>query len=183
MLIRCASILALAAASSFALAAAPQAAPQPPTNATSNMTGNMTGNVTGAGDNDMQAPPPTSAEPSESTEPANPPSAPMSSSNQGMSRRMSGSSRAGLDAALQHAAVACDSELRTYCSNTASGNGQVLACLNSHRANASDQCQAALDRVQASNYPPASSSRRQVQHHKAVMHHRVHHRKATKRPA
>jgi hypothetical protein len=88
-----------------------------------------------------------------------------------------------LDAALQHTAVACDTELRTYCSNTASGHGQVLACLNSHRTNASTECQAALDRVQASYYPPASTGQGHVHRHKAALHHRVHHRKATKRPA
>lgn len=166
MMVRIPFALALAAASSFAMAAAAQTPPQAPANAASSMTD--------AGDpNTMSAAAPsTSAEPSESTEPMTSAPPPRSSS--------APRTQSALDAALQHVAVVCDTELRTYCASTPSGHGQVLSCLNSHRSDASSQCQTALDRVQAS-YSPSTSSSSRVHRHKVAMHHRAPHKKTVKR--
>lgn len=189
MLIRCASILALAAASSFAMTAAARSMPQsraypPSTSAPASAAPRQSPPDTtdSSNPNAMQPQP----QPDQSSTP-NPATSsdtstdPMANPDAGVSspRRtpVGARSTSAMDAAIQRVADLCDTELRTYCSGVPSGNGRVLTCLKGHRADASSQCQTALDQVPM-RYSSTKSTRHRMYRHAAVKHHRGAQRKA-----
>ena len=116
MLIRCASILALAAASSFALAASAQDIRQTPADAASNMTSEAPPN------NATSSTMPETSMPEAASDSTSMPPRPVATT-----RRAHAGSTAAMDAAVQRVADQCDSELRNYCSGVPSGNGRVLS--------------------------------------------------------
>lgn len=187
MLIRCASILALAAASSFAMTAAARSMPQsraypPSTSAPASAAPRQSPPETtdSSNPNAMQPQPDQSSTPNPATS-GDTSTDPMANPEAGVSspRRTTVGARStsAMDAAIQRVADVCDTELRTYCSGVPSGNGRVLTCLKGHRADASSQCQTALDQVPM-RYSSTKSTRHRMYRHAAVKHHRGAQRKA-----
>jgi Cysteine rich repeat len=165
------SLLALAAASSFALAASAQDMRQTPAEAASNMTSEAPPNNATSSSMPETTMPETTM-PEATSDSTSMPPRPVTSA-----RRARAGSTAAMDAAVQRVADQCDSELRNYCSGVPSGNGRVLSCLRGHRSDASSQCQAALDQV-PTRYSSVKSAHRHLYRHATLKHHKAAAKKA-----